>query len=375
MAWDFATAATGAGLATTGITTAMSFAQAAQQNEKKRKADESAAAAMMEARKKLDVNYYEQLSIQKEPYELARRELLSQGALATQQLAEGDARALAAGVGRIQLAQQLGQEKVATAMQHEQTALEKLVAGEDSRLRDLGTQLDLQEVIGAQQAAADAEKAEALAMQQGFAGVTSLGQQVAQTAPLYAKKPEVKALNRIKRQAAKKGIDPNTLNLSDPASLKAAGINLTPNQIASLSTTGVKTVRDLEVFTKVGSFGAKAEQDYSKYLSGTSQLGQTLNTGGSSSLTPSNTGGASSLTPSKPAGVFLNSRPENGSLSNNQADLVKIIEQLATNQGVTTNELLSQFQNILPQDPAVNQGQSLNVPASSYGYGFNPINY
>jgi len=185
----FTAIATGVGLAVTAASTVGSFAQAADQNSKKKKAEEAAAAAMMEARKKLEVNYYEQLGIQKEPYELARRELLSQGALATQQLAEGDPRALAAGVGRVQLAQQLGQEKVATAMQQEQSQLDKLVAGEESRLRDLGTQLDLQEALGGQQAAADASKAESMAIQQGFAGVTSLGGQVASLAPLYAKKP------------------------------------------------------------------------------------------------------------------------------------------------------------------------------------------
>lgn len=190
----FTAVAAGVGLAVTAATTAASFAQAAEQNAKKRKAEESAANAMMEARKKLEVNYYEQLGIQKEPYELARRELLSQGALATQQLAEGDPRALAAGVGRVQLAQQLGQEKVATAMQQEKAALDKLVAGEESRLRDLGTQLDLQEAVGAQQAMADAAVAEQMALQQGISGVTSLAGQAASLAPLYEKSSSKKAI-------------------------------------------------------------------------------------------------------------------------------------------------------------------------------------
>lgn len=185
----FTAVAAGVGLAVTAVTTAASFAQAAEQNDKKKRAEESAAASMMEARNRLDVNYYEQLSIQKEPYELARRELLSQGALATQQLAEGDERALAAGAGRVQLAQQMGQEKVVTAMQQEKSALDRLVAGEDSRLRDLNVQLDLQEVVGAQQAMSDAERAESMAIQQGLAGVTSLATQTAALPQLYGKKP------------------------------------------------------------------------------------------------------------------------------------------------------------------------------------------
>ena len=112
----FTAVAAGVGLAVTAVTTAVSFAQMAEENEKKKKAESAAAAAMMAARQKLDVNYYEQLGIQKEPYELARREMLVQGAMATDALREGDPRALAAGVGRVQLAQQGGQEKVAIGM-------------------------------------------------------------------------------------------------------------------------------------------------------------------------------------------------------------------------------------------------------------------
>jgi hypothetical protein len=224
----FTSVAAGVGLAVTAATTAASFAQAAEQNEKKKKAEESAAAAMMEARKKLDVNYYEQLSIQKEPYELARREMLTQGALATQQLAEGDPRALAAGVGRVQLAQQLGQEKVATAMQQEKSALDKLVAGEESRLRDLGAQLDLQEVVGAQQAMSDAITAESMAIQQGLAGVTSLAGQVASLAPLYEKTPSARQFNQLERRMQRttgkssqeymSGVDPSSLQLTQDQS-------------------------------------------------------------------------------------------------------------------------------------------------------------
>ena len=53
----FTAVAAGVGLAVTAATTAISFAQAAEQSDKKKKAEESAAAAMMEARKKLDDRY------------------------------------------------------------------------------------------------------------------------------------------------------------------------------------------------------------------------------------------------------------------------------------------------------------------------------
>lgn len=222
----FTAIATGIGLAATAGTTIGSFAQAGEQAKLKREAEEAAAKSMMDARKKLEVNYYEQLGIQKEPYELARRELLSQGALATQALMEGDERSLAAGVGRVQLAQQAGQERVATAMQQEKAQLDKLVAGEDTRLRDIGVQLDTMEAQGAQQAAADAQRAEAMAIQQGFAGLTSLGSQLVSLAPLYEKTPEVRAAARIDKELSKQGdslknvlsnVDVSTLNLSSDA--------------------------------------------------------------------------------------------------------------------------------------------------------------
>jgi len=249
----FTTVAAGVGLATTAVTTAVSFAQAAEQNQKKIEAEEAAAKAMSDARKKLDVNYYEQLSIQKEPYELMRRELLSQGALATQQLAEGDQRALAGGVGRVQLAQQLGQEKVATGMQQEQTQLEKLVAGEESRLRDLKTQLDLQEAIGAQEAAADAQRAEAMAVQQGMAGVTSLAGSLSSFAPLYEKSPDVIARNKMQRQAeANPNIDLSSIDLSNRESIINSGLNLSNRQIDAVLRSGKTNFSDFNQYILEG---------------------------------------------------------------------------------------------------------------------------
>ena len=61
--------------------------------------------AMAAARKKLEVNYIDALGIQKEPYELEREALLVAGAQGVEAARESE-RGAAAGVGRIQLAQQ-----------------------------------------------------------------------------------------------------------------------------------------------------------------------------------------------------------------------------------------------------------------------------
>ena len=75
-----ATALTIASLAATAATTTGSFIQASKQKKLQQKAEREADKALADARKKLDVNFYEGLSIQKEPYELAREALLSSGA-------------------------------------------------------------------------------------------------------------------------------------------------------------------------------------------------------------------------------------------------------------------------------------------------------
>jgi len=173
------------GIAATAASTGMSFSQAGKQRQAMRNAERDADTAMQAARKKLEVNFYDNLSIQKEPYELEREALLAQGAQAIQAGVESE-RGAAATAGRIQMAQQEGQAGVRSAFGQELSGLERLSAQEDSRLRDIGAQLDLGEVEGAQLAAANAQELGAQATQQAMQGVVSTGQQVASALPLFA---------------------------------------------------------------------------------------------------------------------------------------------------------------------------------------------
>jgi hypothetical protein len=175
------------GMAISAGTAGMSFAQAGKQRRAQREAERDAAQAMGEARKKLDVNYYEQLGIQKEPYELAREASLVQGAEALQAGVEGEQRGAGAVAGRIQMAQNQQQGDIRSAMGQELMGLEKATAEEESRLRDMGVKLDLAEVTGAQLAARDAQQAAAAYTTQGMGAIQSLGQQAIQAAPLYDK--------------------------------------------------------------------------------------------------------------------------------------------------------------------------------------------
>ena len=181
--------AAGVGIAATVGSTAMSFSQANKQKKLQKEAESEADKAMAAARGRLDVNYMEALSVQKEPYELQREAMLSQGTQATDAAQESE-RGAAAGAGRVQMAQNEAQGAIRTEMGKELTEIERLKVAEESRLRDLQTQLDLGEVEGAQMAARNAQEMAAQATAQGWEGVTSAATQAANLIPLYGYKKD-----------------------------------------------------------------------------------------------------------------------------------------------------------------------------------------
>ena len=179
----------GLGIASLAIgvgTTALSFGQAGSQKKLMDRANKKAAEQMAKARQRLEVNYMDDLDINKEQYNIERDNVLQATAAATQAGMEGDARGAAATAGRVTMGTQAGQRQVRASQEAEVNRLAELSAKEDARLRDLNLQLDMGEIQGAQQAASDAQAARSAAMQQGF---TSLGQTVQQglaLVPLFA---------------------------------------------------------------------------------------------------------------------------------------------------------------------------------------------
>jgi hypothetical protein len=180
-----ATALTIAAVGAAAASTVMSFADANRQKKLQRQAEAEAKDAMAEARKRSGVNYYDPLAIQKEPYELQREALLSAGAQAIQAGVEGESRGIGATAGRIMMAQNEAQAGQRTAMGADLNRLAELSAAEDSRLRDINLQLDLEEVAGAQLAARDAQEARAAAIAQGMQGIQNVAQMGIQAMELY----------------------------------------------------------------------------------------------------------------------------------------------------------------------------------------------
>ena len=177
---------------------AQSFAQARKQKAKQREAEATADKYMREARRKLEKNYMESLAIQKEPYELEREAALVAGAQATEALRESD-RGMGR-VGAIYGQQQQAQRQIASAMGQEMMGIDLAIAQEDTRLRDIGTQIDLGEATGQQMAAADADEARAQAIQQGFAGVQQGISAGLDFIPEASFDPAIAAMNKQQRQ-------------------------------------------------------------------------------------------------------------------------------------------------------------------------------
>lgn len=172
----------GVALATAASGSIKSFSEANKAKKRQQKAEREAAKAMEEARKRLDVNAYEQLSIQKEPYELMREAALVAGAQGLQGGVEGDERGAAATAGRIFMGQQDTQSKIRSAMGQDLQAIQQQIVDEDARLLDAGMSLELGEVAGYQQMAADAQKDRAAYITQGLTALqqgAELGQQMA----------------------------------------------------------------------------------------------------------------------------------------------------------------------------------------------------
>jgi hypothetical protein len=224
-----ATAIAVGGLALSAGTTAMSFIQAGEQKNKQRAAEAAAAQAMKTAREKLEINYTDELAVKKEPYELQREAMLSQGAQAIQAGVESD-RGAAATAGKVMMAQNEAQAGIRTEMGKEMTDIQNKQIQEQSRLRDLGVQLDLGEVEGQQRMAMNAEEASAAATAQGIQGVISTAQQGLNMMPLYFKDSSGQRFN-----AANATVSGNPINSLDTAFQSKASDQFNMSSVGSIN--------------------------------------------------------------------------------------------------------------------------------------------
>ena len=191
-----------AALAITVGTTAMGFIQAGKDKRAAEAAELTADIAMEEVEKALTKNEMAALSIQTEAYERESDALKTAAKTEMDSVREGDQRGVLAGSSRVQAGVTEAAGGQRTAMGQELMDLERLKADEETRKNDIGIQLKLGEVAGAQQAAAalsDSAAAGNAAAMQGVASAAMQGANMA-TASTYGKSSEAKELGRKQKK-------------------------------------------------------------------------------------------------------------------------------------------------------------------------------
>lgn len=198
------TIATAASIGSTIAGTGASFAQARQQRKLQDDAKRQAQKSLDLAKKRLEVNVYEQAAVAKEPYELQREALLRSGAQSLEAARESE-RGAAAAAGRLQMAQANAQGTVRGNMATEIQDMRNTIMTEDQRLLDEGQRIEEAVAEGAQTAAAEADENRRAAIMQGVQGLGTSANLLYQNAPLYMKDATARNLSRSVKGAG--GLD------------------------------------------------------------------------------------------------------------------------------------------------------------------------
>jgi hypothetical protein len=236
----FAAIAAIGGAVSTALTTGFSIGDMRKMRKLQKESDADALKFRQEADKFLEVNVYDQLGVQMKPYEIEREALASVGAQSIEAARESE-RGMGS-IGRIYAGYSDAIRDIQTRQGQEMADLEKLSAAEDSRLKDIKTQLALDEAEGAQTASAMYEERAAQAAKGAIAGVTSMLGQAAKLAPLYGTdiKSEQAAFGQMNLNAdqlQKLGpIDFASLGTADANAMAPfAASNFDPQMISQLS--------------------------------------------------------------------------------------------------------------------------------------------
>lgn len=163
----------------------LSFARSIEEQRKYKEAGEAAARLMEEARKKFETNFAEQLQVPLEGYQMAtdiNNQAVSQ---ALEAMRESGQRSIIGGVAGLQKQAQTGAEQLRMSLQNELFQRNKMIADEESRLRDIQADIDITEATGAQQAAADAELRRAAAIESGIGSLAQAGSTIFEGSDLY----------------------------------------------------------------------------------------------------------------------------------------------------------------------------------------------
>jgi len=183
----------------TGIYAAYSsFDNAAKEKQAAEKADAEAKRLMSDAKKKAEVDYYEGLAVPLDAYDAEFENLLAGQKQAVEALQEGDARALAAGVGRVGASQQEAAEEQRIAMGEDLFNLDTMKAESQDAINQQLIEMDAAAAREQNIRASESEQRRAQSIQQGVQAIGGTLQSAASLAPLYSQ-------NKATRRGAKMG--------------------------------------------------------------------------------------------------------------------------------------------------------------------------
>lgn len=177
--------ATVVGIAATAASTAMSFSAAADAKAQGEEAKTAAAKAMADARKKAETDHFEGLSVPLDAYEAEFENNLAVAQQSTEALQEGDARALAAGVGRVGAVAGAQAEDTRIAMGEQISDLQATKAESKDAINQQLIQMDVANAREQKQIAADAAAARSAAITQGIQGIGATVSAVGGAASLF----------------------------------------------------------------------------------------------------------------------------------------------------------------------------------------------
>ena len=185
------------GIATGVASTAKSFSDASKAKKAQRKADEDAARLMADARNRVDKDEFAGLTVPTEAYEAAFETTLAGNQQQVQALAEGDTRALAAGIGRVGAATNEAAQATRRQMGQDLFNVEKMKAQSRENIKQQQIGMDVGAAKDAKAEAVYQEQLRAQSIQQGIQGIGQLAGQIGSNAGLFSKKDATAAIGGI----------------------------------------------------------------------------------------------------------------------------------------------------------------------------------
>ena len=175
------------GIAAGGASAAQGFMSSKNAKVAAENAREAADKMMADARRRAEVDNYANLSLPLDSYEAQLENNLAADKQAVEALQEGDARALAAGVGRVGAQQAAESDATRIAMGDEMFDINKMKADSKENIKQQMVAMDVGGAKMQDQIAYEEEQRRAAGMQQGFAGIGQVASGVGDLAPLYGK--------------------------------------------------------------------------------------------------------------------------------------------------------------------------------------------